>query len=187
MSDESTEDTAKTGLARWCLLVLGLLFTALGAAGALLSVLPTTPFLLLASACFVRSSPAFHRRLLANRLFGPYIARWQYDRTVPREAKRKAHCLVLATFARLFGTDPAVWDRLFHATSPAHAAEVLHGEEPEGSTTSWTTGTERRSCSPQGDSAGRRCRTLEAERAGDKCNAPRTDTRPTLGDGLRRR
>ncbi len=111
MSDELPEDTAKTGLARWCLLVLGLLFTALGAAGAFLPVLPTTPFLLLASACFVRSSPAFHRRLLANRLFGPYIAQWQHDRTVPREAKRKAYGLVVVTFALSIGLVDATWLR----------------------------------------------------------------------------
>ena len=112
MSDSLHENTAKTGgLARWCLLVLGLLFTALGAAGAFLPVLPTTPFLLLASACFVRSSPAFHRRLLANRLFGPYIAQWQHDRTVPREAKRKAYGLVVVTFALSIGLVGATWLR----------------------------------------------------------------------------
>ncbi len=111
MSDEPPEDTAKTGLAWWCLLVLGLLFTALGAAGAFLPLLPTTPFLLLASACFVRSSPAFHRRLLANRLFGPYIAQWQHDRTVPREAKRKAYGLVVVTFALSIVLVDATWLR----------------------------------------------------------------------------
>ena len=99
MSDDLPEKPVKTGLARWFLLVLGLLFTALGAVGAFLPVLPTTPFLLLAGACFVRSSPAFHRRLLANRVFGPYLAQWQRDHTVPREAKRKAYGLVIVTFA----------------------------------------------------------------------------------------
>ncbi len=111
MSNDPPEDIVKTGLARWCLLVLGLLFTALGAAGAFLPVLPTTPFLLLASACFVRSSPAFHRRLLANRLFGPYLAQWQHDRTVPREAKRKAYGLVVVTFALSIGLVDATWLR----------------------------------------------------------------------------
>ncbi len=111
MSDDLPEDTAKTGLARWCLLVLGLLFTALGTAGAFLPVLPTTPFLLLASACFVRSSPAFHRRLLANRMFGPYLAQWQRDATIPREAKRKAYGLVVVTFALSIGLVDATWLR----------------------------------------------------------------------------
>jgi len=81
------------------LLVLGLCFTGLGAVGAFVPLLPTTPFLLLAAACFVRSSPAFHRRLLENRVFGPYIAQWQHDRSIPRAAKRKAYVVVVVTFA----------------------------------------------------------------------------------------
>ncbi len=111
MSDDLPEDTAKTGLARWCLLVLGLLFTALGVVGAFLPVLPTTPFLLVAGACFARSSPAFHRRLLANRVFGPYIAQWEHDRTAPREAKRKAYGVVVVTFALSIGLVDATWLR----------------------------------------------------------------------------
>jgi len=86
VSEEPPDSRIKNGLARWCLLVLGLAFTALAAVGAFLPVLPTTPFLLLAAACFARSSPTFHRCLLANRIFGPYVAQWQHDHTVPREA-----------------------------------------------------------------------------------------------------
>ena len=98
MDEPLPERPLRTGPARWILLVLGLLLTALAAVGAFLPVLPTTPFLLLAAACFARSSPAFHRRLLANRVFGPYIAQWQHDHTIPREAKRKAYGLVVVTF-----------------------------------------------------------------------------------------
>ena len=94
-----------------CLLLLGLLFTALGAVGAFLPVLPTTPFLLLAAACFVRSSPALHQRLLANRVFGPYISQWQRDRTVPREAKRKAFSVVVVTFALSIALVDSTWLR----------------------------------------------------------------------------
>ncbi len=94
---------------RWLLLALGLLFTGLGAAGAFLPVLPTTPFLLLAGACFARSSPAFHRRLLANHVFGPYVAQWQRDRTVPRDAKRKAYGLVVVTFAVSVAVVDGTW------------------------------------------------------------------------------
>ncbi len=99
MSADLPESPVKSGLVRSCLLVLGVLSTLLATVGAFLPVLPATPFLLLAAACFARSSPAFHRRLLANRLFGHYIAQWQRDRTVPRDAKRKAYGLVIVTFA----------------------------------------------------------------------------------------
>jgi hypothetical protein len=85
-------------VARICLLSLGVLFAAIGVLGAFLPVLPTTPFLLLAAACFARTSTALHQRILANRMFGTYISQWQTDRTVPRAAKRKALGLVLVTF-----------------------------------------------------------------------------------------
>ncbi len=111
MSKEISDNLVKTGLVRWCLLLLGLLFTALGAVGAFLPVLPTTPFILLAAACFVRSSPAFHQRLLANRVFGPFILQWQHDRTVPREAKRKAFGLTIVTFALSIALVDATWLR----------------------------------------------------------------------------
>jgi hypothetical protein len=97
---------------RWLLLSAGVLCTALGAAGAFLPLLPTTPFLLLAAACFVRSSPALHRRLLANRIFGPYLAQWQRDHTVPRDAKRKAYGLVVLTFAVSIAVSEATWVRV---------------------------------------------------------------------------
>jgi len=87
------------GPLRWLLFVLGILLTALAMVGAFLPVLPTTPFLLVAAACFVRSSPRFHRRLLENRAFGPYLVQWERDHTVPRAAKRKAYGLAVVTFA----------------------------------------------------------------------------------------
>jgi uncharacterized membrane protein YbaN (DUF454 family) len=96
---EPPESPATTGLVRWILVSVGLFFAVLGSLGAFLPVLPTTPFVLLAAACFAKSSPTFHRRLLANPLFGSYLAQWQRDHTVPREAKRKAYGMVLVTFS----------------------------------------------------------------------------------------
>lgn len=110
--DELERDPApRSGLARWLLLVAGVLATLLGAAGAFLPLLPTTPFLLLAAACFARSSPAFHRRLLANRVFGPYLAQWRREHTIPRDAKRKAYGLVVVSFAISIALVDAVWLR----------------------------------------------------------------------------
>ena len=51
-------------------------------------VLPTTPFLLLAAACFVRSSPRLHAWLLAHRRLGPYVAGFVDGTGMPARAKR---------------------------------------------------------------------------------------------------
>lgn len=74
-------------LTRVILLVAGGLFTALGIVGMLVPVLPTTPFLLLAAACFCRSSPRAYQWLLNNRVFGAYIRNYREGRGLPVGAK----------------------------------------------------------------------------------------------------
>ena len=101
-----------TGAKRWFLLGAGTLSTGLALFGAFLPILPTTPFLLLAMACFVRSSPELNRRLLANRAFGPYLAQWQHDHTVPRSAKRKAYGLVVVSLGLSIWFVDVGWVRL---------------------------------------------------------------------------
>ena len=86
-------------------LVRGLLMTAgsvcvvLGVLGIFLPLLPTTPFMLLAAACFARSSRRFHDWLLANRTFGPLIREWERHRTIPRRTKLTAIGLMSLTLA----------------------------------------------------------------------------------------
>lgn len=101
-----------TGVKRIALLVVGGLSTGLALIGAFLPILPTTPFLLLAMACYLRSSPELNRRLLANRAFGPYLAQWQHDHTVPLSAKRKAYGLVVVSFALSIWFVDTGWLRL---------------------------------------------------------------------------
>lgn len=69
---------------------LGAGFVALFLAvlGAILPVLPTTPFVLLAAACFARGSEHFHRKLLENRIAGPIIREWTLYRSIPQRVKR---------------------------------------------------------------------------------------------------
>jgi hypothetical protein len=74
----------------------GFLFVALAALGAVLPVLPTTPFLLLAAACFARSSPRFYDWLLRNKLFGPLIREWRATRSIPLRAKGVAIVMIAA-------------------------------------------------------------------------------------------
>lgn len=72
---------------KWLLVAAGFLFVALGAVGVFLPLLPTTPFLLLAAACFARSSERFYRWLLRNRWFGAYVRDYREGRGVPVRVK----------------------------------------------------------------------------------------------------
>ncbi len=81
-------------VARTLLLGTGFVFVGLGALGAVLPVLPTTPFLLVAAACFARSSTPFYDWLLANRLFGPLIRDWRESRSIARHVKVTAIVMI---------------------------------------------------------------------------------------------
>lgn len=80
-------------------LAAGSLFLALGLVGIFLPLLPTTPFVLLAAACYARGSRKFYDWLLANRTFGPMILEWQRHRSVPYRTKVFAIVLMSVTLA----------------------------------------------------------------------------------------
>lgn len=82
---------------RGVLMAIGGLCVALAAVGAVLPLVPTTPFLLLAAACFARASPRFYHVLLESRLFGPLIRDWRAHRAIPRRAKRLAITMIALT------------------------------------------------------------------------------------------
>lgn len=67
--------------------LLGSVFVMLGVLGMFLPLLPTTPFLLLASACYVRGSERLHRWLMNHRYLGPYIRNFREKRGMPLSAK----------------------------------------------------------------------------------------------------
>lgn len=58
---------------KYLLIILGSISLALGIIGILLPVLPTTPFLLLASFCYLKSSRRLYDWLISHKIFGPYI------------------------------------------------------------------------------------------------------------------
>ena len=115
MTEPDSPPPVSNPLVRVVLLVSGSLFAVLALAGAFLPVLPTNPFLLVAAACFARSSRTFHQRLLANRAFGPYLTQWQRDHTVPREAKLKAYGLVVVSFSISIALVDPTWLRVLLA------------------------------------------------------------------------
>lgn len=82
-------------LLRWVLILAGFISLGLAVLGVLLPGLPTTPFVLLAGACFVRASPRLHAWLLASRWAGPMLADWETHRSLPKRTK----WIALATMA----------------------------------------------------------------------------------------
>lgn len=80
-------------------LLIGLTSLALGIAGVVLPLLPTTPFVLLAAYCFARSSPRLHGWLLRHRVFGPLISNWEQHRAIAPRAK----LLAVLSMAAVFG------------------------------------------------------------------------------------
>ena len=92
---QSEPITLLRGPARRVLLAVGFVCVALGAIGTVLPLLPTTPFLLVAAACFARSSPRFYRWLLTRPGVGPIIREWRATRTVPLHAKLWAVSLIV--------------------------------------------------------------------------------------------
>ena len=96
---------------RWLYLATGIVCVVLGAIGAVLPLLPTVPFLLLAAYCFARSNPEWERRILAHPIWGPQIADWRERRAISRKAKLGAFATLVAGVAFTWLTigEPYVW------------------------------------------------------------------------------
>jgi len=80
-------------------LIIGTLALVLGAIGLFLPVLPTTPFVILAAACYLRSSKRMHAWILRSELFGETIENFQAGRGLKRDTKIRALVLMWATIS----------------------------------------------------------------------------------------
>lgn len=83
------------GWRRALLLAAAAASLVLGLAGIVLPGLPTTPFVLVASFCLLRSSPALHARLLHSRLFGGVLRDWYLHRGLRPHVRYKAIAVVV--------------------------------------------------------------------------------------------
>ncbi len=77
-------------------ITIGFIFVGLATLGIFLPLLPTTPLLLLAVACFAKSSKKLHDQLLTNKTFGPLIKQWHEKRSMPLRAKVYALIMICA-------------------------------------------------------------------------------------------
>lgn len=135
MTDTPTPPEAPKSpkLVRGLWLVLGLFFVGLGIIGALLPLMPTTVFLILAVGCFARSSPRMEAWLLNHPRFGPTLRAWRADGAISRKGKIAA-CSGIALGFLLFvlGAHPSLkLELIVGALMAACAAFILTRPSPK--------------------------------------------------------
>jgi uncharacterized membrane protein YbaN (DUF454 family) len=88
----------------------GTFFLGLGILGFIIPLLPGTPFLLLAAACYLRGSERMHNWLMNHRWFGPYIRNYQEGKGIPLKIKIIAITTlwIMITISALFFA-PFLW------------------------------------------------------------------------------
>ena len=111
---------------RIALVICGTVALALGIIGIFVPVLPTTPFLLLAAACYARGSARLHDWLVNNRLLGEYIRDYRDRRAIKLNVKIFAIAMLwLFIGISILAVDP-VWLRfLLAAIAVAVTAHIL--------------------------------------------------------------
>jgi uncharacterized membrane protein YbaN (DUF454 family) len=108
MPNQTPNTKDKKGrVVRALLIVAGTASLSLGAIGIFVPLIPATPFLLLAAACYMRSSERLHNWLLNNRWFGEYIKNYQAGRGIPMKTKIIAIAFMWAAilYSTLFVVD----------------------------------------------------------------------------------
>jgi uncharacterized membrane protein YbaN (DUF454 family) len=87
----------KQAIKRILLIISGSLSLVLGMIGIVLPILPTTPFLILAAFCFLRSSSRLYNWLIGHKVFGRYIYNYMTYRAVMKRTKIVAMVLLWAS------------------------------------------------------------------------------------------
>jgi uncharacterized membrane protein YbaN (DUF454 family) len=83
----ATKTSTRQQIIRVLLFAVGSVSLVLGAIGIVLPVLPTTPFLLLSLACYLRSSQRMTNWMLTNKYFGKYIKYYRDGKGIPLKTK----------------------------------------------------------------------------------------------------
>ena len=115
---------------RYLWLAVGALSLLLGAVGAFLPMLPTTPFVLLAAACFARGSPRIHRWLREHPRLGRAVREWEDHGAIARRSKAWATAAIVATGVASAAIVPIAFARIGLATVLG-AALVFIWSRPE--------------------------------------------------------
>ena len=90
-----TAKETKNPIAKTLWILLGSFFVMIGAIGAVIPGLPTTLFLILAAACYIRSSQKLYDWLITNKTFGPYLKDYREGKGMPKNAKILAVSMIV--------------------------------------------------------------------------------------------
>jgi uncharacterized membrane protein YbaN (DUF454 family) len=124
-------------LKKYLLIVLGSVSLVLGVIGIFLPVFPTTPFLLLASYCYLRSSERLYKWLINHKFFGAYIYAYLTYKAIPKKIKIRAIIFLWfpLTISAILVPLPYVWALLLivgiGVTAHLMSLKVLSQEEIE--------------------------------------------------------
>ncbi len=93
---------------------IGTVSVSLGIIGVFVPLLPTTPFLLLAAACYIRSSQRLYTWLITNKYFGKFIVNYREQKGIPLSVKITSLALLWVTISTsaIYATEN-IWLRLF--------------------------------------------------------------------------
>ncbi len=109
----------RNAVVRYALLTVGWLAVALGVVGIFLPVLPTTPFMLLAAACFVRSSERFYVWLVEHPRLGPWFRDYLEGNGIPLKGKAYTILTMWVSIGISCWVVPLVWARVAMLLSAA--------------------------------------------------------------------
>lgn len=125
---------------RWLYLAIGWTMVGLGIIGAVLPIMPTVPFLIVAAAAFARSSPELEARLMDHPRFGHHLRQWRHQGAIARPAKILAVIAMACSFVSvmIFGA-AFVWlqiavgvalflSAVFVVTRPTPAEVIIRSE-----------------------------------------------------------
>ncbi|MCW3150760.1 YbaN family protein [Stutzerimonas stutzeri] len=99
-------------MVRYVLLTIGWLAVTLGVIGIFLPVLPTTPFMLLAAACFVRSSERFYVWLVEHPRLGPWFRDYLEGNGIPLKGKAYTILTMWVSIGISCWLVPILWARI---------------------------------------------------------------------------
>ncbi|MDJ1156882.1 YbaN family protein [Chelatococcus sp. SYSU_G07232] len=123
--------TRRPGWQRTLYATAGWLCVAIGIIGLFLPLLPGTVFLILAAACFTRSSARFEIWLLAHPTLGPSVRAWRATGAIPRRAKWLACASLLVSYAFVWLSGaPSIGLAGAAATMLAVAGYIISRPEP---------------------------------------------------------